>query len=177
MRAFFCQNQVLRTWTSNYIQQHRWNTISCPCPWCTLLSHKSPIMQKVRAFNFCCGSMHDPCLLTWISNHIHYKAWDEFIYTFPKFTGAIIEVWERISNIIPYFSGPVHYNVLKWKHFPRFWPFVGEIHRSPVNSPHKGQWSGTLMFSLIHASMNSWVNNREAGDLRRHHAHYDVTVM
>ena len=40
-----------------------------------------------------------------------------------------------------------------WRHqtetFPRFWPFVRWIHRSPVNSPHKGQWRGALMFSLI----------------------------
>ena len=34
--------------------------------------------------------------------------------------------------------------------------------------PHKGQWRGTLMFSLIWAQMNRWVNNRDAGDLRRH---------
>ena len=47
---------------------------------------------------------------------------------------------------------------------------------SPVNSPHKGQWRGALMFSLICACMNSWVNNGEAGDLRRHRAHYGVTV-
>ena len=33
------------------------------------------------------------------------------------------------------------------------------------------------MFSLTCAWMNYWVNNREAGDLRRHHAHFDVTVM
>ena len=33
------------------------------------------------------------------------------------------------------------------------------------------------MFSLICAWINGWVNNREAGDLRRHRAHYDVTVM
>ena len=25
--------------------------------------------------------------------------------------------------------------------------------------------------------MNDWVNNREAGDVRPHRAHYDVTVM
>ena len=61
--------------------------------------------------------------------------------------------------------------------FPRYWPFVRGYHRSPVNSPHKGQWRGTLMFSLICASINGWVNNHEAGDLRRHRAHYDVTVM
>ena len=47
----------------------------------------------------------------------------------------------------------------------------------PVNSPHKGQWRGALMFSMICAWINGWVNNREAGDLRRHRAHYDVTVM
>ena len=45
------------------------------------------------------------------------------------------------------------------------------------NSPHKGQWRRALMFSLICAWINSWVNNREAGDLRRHRAHYDVIVM
>ena len=47
----------------------------------------------------------------------------------------------------------------------------------PVNSPHKGQWRGALMFSLICARINDWVNNREAGDLRRHLGHYDVNVM
>ena len=40
----------------------------------------------------------------------------------------------------------IHYGVIKWKHFPRYWPFLRGIHRSPVNSPHKGQWRGTLMF-------------------------------
>ena len=42
-----------------------------------------------------------------------------------------------------------------WRHqmatFPRYWPFVRGIHRSPVNSPHKGHWRGALMFSLIYA--------------------------
>ena len=74
------------------------------------------------------------------------------------------------------FSIP-HDDVIKWKHFPRNWPFVPEIHRSPVNFPHKGQWRGALMFSLIYAWINDWVNNREAGDLRRQHGHYDVIVM
>ena len=70
-----------------------------------------------------------------------------------------------------------HDDVIKWKHFPRYWPFVRGIHRSPVNSPHKGQWRGALMFSLICVWINGWVNNREAGDLRRYRAHSDVTVM
>ena len=47
----------------------------------------------------------------------------------------------------------------------------------PVNSPHKGQWRGALVSSLICVWINGWVNNREAGDLRRHHGHYDVIVL
>ena len=55
----------------------------------------------------------------------------------------------------------LHEDVIKWKHFPRYWPFVGGIHRSPVNSPHKGQWRWALMCSLICAlnkrlSKQSW---------------------
>ena len=69
-----------------------------------------------------------------------------------------------------------HDDVIKWKHFPRKW-FVRGIHRSPVNSPHKGQWRGALMFTLICARINGWVNTREAGDLRRYRPHYDVIVM
>ena len=70
-----------------------------------------------------------------------------------------------------------HDDVIKWKHFPRYSPFVRGIHRSLVNSPHKGQWRGALMFSLNCAWINVWVNNREAGDLRHHRTYYDVTVM
>ena len=46
-----------------------------------------------------------------------------------------------------------------------------------MNSPHKVQWRGALMLSLICARINNWVNNREAGDLRRNRGHYDVIVM
>ena len=71
----------------------------------------------------------------------------------------------------------IHDDVIKWKSFPRYWPFVRGIHRSTVNSPHKGQRRGALMFSLIYARINGWVNNCEAGDLRCHRVHYDGIVM
>ena len=80
-------------------------------------------------------------------------------------------------NSLPYGIRSCHDVVIKWKHFPRYWPFMRGIHRSPVNSPHKGQWRGALMFSLISDWINDWVNNREAGDLRRYRTHYDVIVM
>ena len=60
---------------------------------------------------------------------------------------------------------PVHHDVMEWKHFPRYWPFVRGIHRS------------TLIFLLICVWINDGVNHQEAGDLRRHHAQYDVTIM
>ena len=82
----------------------------------------------------------------------------------------------RSEDYTPGYMYTVHDDVIKWKHFSRYWAFVQGIHRSPVNSPHKGQWRGALMFSLICAWINSWVNNCEAGDLRRYRAHYDVTV-
>ena len=70
-----------------------------------------------------------------------------------------------------------HDDVIKWKYFPRYWPFVRGIHQSPVNSPHKGQWHGALMFSMICAWISGWVNTRKAANLRRHCSHYDVIVM
>ena len=88
-----------------------------------------------------------------------------------------VEVSVCLSDCLFVCSVRLHDDVIKWKHFPRNWPFVREIHRSPVNFPYKGQWRGALMFSLIYAWMNDWVNNREAGDLRRQHGHYDVIVM
>ena len=68
-----------------------------------------------------------------------------------------------------------------WRHymetFSALLAICAGIHRSPVNSPHKGQWRGAFMFPLICAWVNGWVNNRETSDLRRHGAHYDVIVM
>ena len=100
--------------------------------------------------------------------------------------------WEYDSGALSHFQGNetqllcdaihcnqtnIHDDVIKWKHFPSYWPFVRGIHWTPVNSPHKGQWCRALMFSLICTWINGWINNREADDLRRHHGHYDVTII
>ena len=60
------------------------------------------------------------------------------------------EIWQR--DVL----SDSHDDVIKWKHFPRYWPFVRGIHRFPVNSPHKGQCRGALMFSLICVWINGW---------------------
>ena len=92
------------------------------------------------------------------------------LWTWQWVTGTVGIRGERGRFVVFYTND----NVIKWK---RNWSFVRGIHRSAVNSPHNGQWRGALMFSLICAWINGWVNNGEAGDLRRHRAHYDVTIM
>ena len=68
-----------------------------------------------------------------------------------------------------------------WRHqmetFSALLALCAGIHWWPVNSPHKGQWRGALMCSLICIWISGWVNNREARDLRRHRAHNDVILM
>ena len=104
----------------------------------------------------------------------------------PMLTQFYLTIWCHNAAMIYYVSwrlsqislaNLIHDDVIKWKHFPRYWPFVRGIHRSPVNSPHKSQWCGALMFSLICTRINGWLNNGEAGDLRCRRAHHDVTAM
>ena len=68
-----------------------------------------------------------------------------------------------------------------WRHpmepFSALLAFCAGNSSVPVNTPHKSQLRRALMFSLIYAWINDWVNNREDGDLRHHCGHYDVIVM
>ena len=94
----------------------------------------------------------------------------------------ILQIWLNQYHLLSgmLFITPlvfIHDDVIKWKHFPRYWAFLRGIRRSPVNSPHKGQGRGALVFSLICAWANGWANHRGAGDLWRRCAHYNVTVM
>ena len=128
------------------------------------------------------------------STLVHIMAWHqiyakELYNTWQRLLNATATViylrssyWLKSSNIcqcgndhcfVPPYS--IHHDgVIKWKHFAHDLTFVRGIHRSQVNSPHKGQWHGA--FSLICAWTNGWVSNRYACDLRRHCANYDVIV-
>ena len=68
-------------------------------------------------------------------------------------------------------SVPMHDDVIKRKHFPRYWPFVWG--KAPVTGGFPSQ-------RLVTRSFDAFIdlsNNRGAGDKRHHGAHYDVTVM
>ena len=79
-----------------------------------------------------------------------------------------------VHTLLPRLT-PIKWRNTWWRHQMETFSLLLAI--CAGNPPHKGQWRGALMFSLIYACMNSWVNNREAGDLRRHRAHNHVTVM
>ena len=59
---------------------------------------------------------------------------------------CFVSHWLFKLSILVGVMGLIHDDVIKWKLFPRYWPFVWGIHRSPVNSPHKGPVMRTLMF-------------------------------
>ena len=111
-----------------------------------------------------------PCRI-YLTDHLWFV---EIIDFLPKC--RFVTHWGHLMHMHIYLVDH-HDDVIKWKHFPRYWPFVRRIHRSPVNSAHKGQWRGALMFSLICARINGWVNTSVACDLRRHQAHCDVIIM
>ena len=105
---------------------------------------------------------------------IRYKY--EYEYSF-----LVTEIASKLWNIV---CRAVHDTItgiqdgdIKWKHVPRYRPFVRGIYWSRVNFPNKAQWRGASIYSLICAWTNGWVNNRYAADFRRNRAHYDVTEM
>ena len=132
---------------------------------------------------------HPRCFVSFIRWRFHWKSgyqpwmcvWNPFsnleLHLATTWVFIRYKIWGLFKRACLAIKCHCHDDVIKWKHFPRYWPFVRGIHRSPVNCPHKGQWRGALTFSLICAWINGWVNNREAGDLGRHSAHYDVIVM
>ena len=99
---------------------------------------------------------HAYCVWHWISRISFHHSLAHFSLSFspvailtPKFTregGRAAGDEDKLKKVD---ITDVHDDVIKWKHFPRFWPFVRGIHWSSVDSSHKGQWRGALMFSLI----------------------------
>ena len=88
-----------------------------------------------------------------------------------------VSCW-RMYYIYPHSSALLQwYDDIKWKHFPRYRPLVRGIHRWPVNSPHKGPVTRMFDVFIDLRLYKRLSKSREAGDLRRHRAHYDVIVM
>ena len=153
MWGFFCE---FKAWSMFYFLP-----LLCCMKSYVVLDHESPHYTKNRQHNTNDG----PPLQTFM------KQGPQFPRKLHHHSYVVITSKRRLCVVLP------HDDVIKRKHFPRYWPFVRGIHRLPVNSTHRGQWRITLMFYLICAWIDGWVYNLETGDLRRHSAHYDVTAM
>ena len=135
-------------WHHGNVHPRFWITLSCPPKWYRNIGSAETWKKTCPFFSVSTVSSD--------GYHKHCNTWPN-------------AVRQQVINC--------HNDVIKWKYFPRYYPFVRGIHRWPVNSPHKGQWGGALVCSSICDWTNDWANNRDVGDLRRHCAHYDVTVM
>ena len=71
---------------------------------------------------------------TWLENEkgIYYPASDFAPMLMQYSTGMNLESFHMAFSIIDADSKVVHDDVIKWKHFPRNWPFVQGIHRSQI---------------------------------------------
>ena len=157
-------------------------------------------------YAFICRSFYKSCylcspylhtVLNWhwyINSYHHYIIWYTHL-NFCRITALFCSIYILFQNYISMYTFSSFFHcttenmfqtrmiiAYSWwrhqrKHFLRYWTFVRVIYRSSVRSPHNGQWRGALVYSLICAWTNGWVNSRDAGDLWRHRAYYDVTVM
>ena len=108
------------------------------------------------------------CSLYWVKLFLSLTHWllSDFANISKVWFSNSFTDWYTEHTCVLALSGPFHHDdVTKWKHFPRYWPFV----RGPRWIPHTKwrQWRGALVFSLICNRINGWISNRAAGDLRR----------
>ena len=145
-------------------QTSQWNGANMPTPQLPMhrvlcsLDHSHPITH-LNYWNLCrlgCAIMLSATLLAptrYETVSKHHAATNVTIITYIK---EIVKYWgnweipRKIRKTVA-----THDDVINWKYFPRYRPFVRGIHRWPVNSSHKGQWRGALMFSLICTLINA----------------------
>ena len=142
----------------------------------SVCSTASPVEQK--------QSTSKPWITLWVES-----AGDQWIpFTKDQHCGkrfhALMQTWHQQFGYLMLLQEPMEVvlSIPWWRHQMEAFSALlalceGNHPLVTGGSPYKGQWCGALMFSLICAWTNDWANNRDAGDLRRQDAHYNVTVM
>ena len=140
---------LLLTWMNNYIHYKVWDEITYPLP-------------NFNGAEFRSYNRDEVIMAQHMSSftNIHYKLWDEITYRFskdPLFQPTLYCACDYLSMLVLKLSislngaPEINWNMMTSSNGNIFalLAFVRGIHRPPVNSPHKGQWRGALMFSLI----------------------------
>ena len=129
--------------------------------------HKGPVMWRMLTCHSVKPCLHWDMNITTVSSHNTAK-YNPILHT--------VRLVNRAIMGLHYTNPPLSMTSSNGK-ISALLDLCEGNHRSPVDSPHKGQWRGTLKFSLVCAWTNGWANNGNAGDLRRPRPHYDVIVM
>ena len=91
------------------------------------------------------------------------------------------QCWLTVLVFSDWLSDPsgneAHDDVIKWKYFLHYWPFVRGFTGHRWIPRTKTRDAELWCFFRSVPWIDGWVNSHEAGDLRRHRAHYDVIVM
>ena len=158
--------------TLSVSMQKRWYNSVCPCEFlcCVALWESASIPICIK------DKMHQSDV-TWMPLRLKFQANLFVEHILQAINKEDIKFFNGVNpSVVGGFGS--HDDVIKWKHFPSDWPFVGVIYRSlmnPPTHPKSSQWRFEVFF--ICAWTNDWANKLDAGHSRRHRAHYDVTVM
>ena len=111
-------------------------------------------------------------IMVCIRIYIHIKGWNMITYPCPNFNCSVTTPQLNLDIDEHFMMTSSNENI-----FCVIGPLCGD---SPVTGEFPSQRPVTRSFDISFAlrlNTNGWVNNREAGDLRRHRTHYAVTVM
>ena len=130
-----------------------------------------PAYITARASRTCHDACRDQYLDQPITQPVILPVIGRSLYFTDSFTATRSGLWSSLGEQGVYF----HNDVIKWKHFPRYYLY-GEF-TGNRRIPRTKATDVELWCVFILAWINGWVNNGEAGDLRHHRTHYDVTVI
>ena len=117
-----------------------------------------------------CGQKDTLISFQWKSSHWERPSlyWNGVQYMPRRITLFCVLFWLRFHLVLPKSSRVTslapgkHDDVIKWKHFPCYWPFVRGIHRWPVNSSHKRPVTRNFD-AFFDLRLNKWLSQQSWG--------------
>ena len=179
------QKQASRAGNSNHISQYLWDVITCPFHWC--LWHTSPqislkFITIIPLTDW--GLATTSASTNWVTQGLHDGLSPVRRQSITQISDVLLLIWIWRANLIG-IKNKIIWNQEKafaWlRHQMETFSALRALcaRNSPVPGLFPAPRPVTRSFDVffICAWMNGWVNNRDAGDLRRHRTHYDVTLI